>query len=73
MLMECPLLWTSKLQTQVALSTMEAEYIALSRYMRELIKIRQILKDIHEHVFNNSICHPVYSTKYKYGIPQSTV
>ena len=52
---------------------MEAEYIAFSHSMRELIGIRQILKDIHEHVFNNSICHPVYSTKHKYGIPQSTV
>ena len=26
----CPLLWSSELQTQIALSTMEAEYIALS-------------------------------------------
>ncbi len=29
-----PLLWVSKMQTQVALSTMEAEYIALSQSMR---------------------------------------
>ena len=32
-----PLLWVSKLQTEVALSTTEAEYIALSQAMRELI------------------------------------
>ena len=33
----CPLLWASKLQTEVALSTTEAEYIALSQAMRDLI------------------------------------
>ena len=30
----CPLMWTSKLQTEIALSTLEAEYIALSQAMR---------------------------------------
>ena len=30
MFMNCPLVWKSSLQTQIALSTMEAEYIALS-------------------------------------------
>lgn len=44
--MGCPLLWASKLQTQIALSTMEAEYIALSTAMRELIAIREVLKEI---------------------------
>jgi hypothetical protein len=32
-------LWKQKLQTEIALSTMEAEYIALSLSMRELIPI----------------------------------
>ena len=41
--------------------------------MRELIGILQILKDIHEHVLDDTICHPVYTTKHKYRIPQSTV
>ena len=44
--MGCPLLWQSKLQTQIALSTMEAEYIALSNSMRDLIAIRAILEEI---------------------------
>jgi hypothetical protein len=34
------------MQTQIALSTMEAEYIALSPLIRDLIPIRGILKDI---------------------------
>jgi len=47
----CPLLWVSKLQTQIALSTMEAEYIALSASMRDLIPLREILKEIQTYVF----------------------
>ena len=38
------LMWVSKMQTQIALSTMEAEYIALSQSMRDLIPIREVLK-----------------------------
>ena len=47
-----PLLWVSKMQTQVALSTMEAEYVALSQSMRDLIPIRQILQEIMTIVFD---------------------
>jgi hypothetical protein len=46
-----PLLWVSKMQTQIALSTMEAEYIALSQSMRDLIPIRQLLHEIMTVVF----------------------
>jgi len=46
-----PLMWVSKMQTQVALSTMEAEYIALSQSMRDLIPIREVLKEIMTIVF----------------------
>ncbi len=46
-----PLLWVSKQQTQIALSTMEAEYVALSQSMRDLIPIRHILQEIMETVF----------------------
>jgi len=47
-----PILWVSKLQTQVALSTLEAEYIALSQSMRDLIPLREILKEIMMKVFD---------------------
>jgi hypothetical protein len=43
---EVPILWGSKLQTEIALSTTEAEYIALSTAMRELIPIRLLLQDV---------------------------
>jgi len=42
----CPLLWASKLQTEAALSTTEAECIALSQAMRDLIPLRALLQDI---------------------------
>ena len=42
----CPIIWASKLQTQVALSTTEAEYIALSQSLRDVIPIMQLLEEI---------------------------
>jgi hypothetical protein len=41
-----PVLWCSKLQTEVALSTMEAEYIALSTAMRSFVPLRRVLGDL---------------------------
>ena len=75
--MGCPLHWMSKLQTQIALSTMEAEYIALSQAMREVIGFRAILKEIHLKVLDNK--KAFNSLKFKaisktFGtIPASTV
>ncbi len=36
----CPLVWCSKLQTEIALSTAEAEYIAMSHALRDTIPIQ---------------------------------
>lgn len=72
MFMGCPLLWASKLQTQIALSTMEAEYIALSTAMRELIAIREVLKEIRTLVFGilNPLSNsPAYSMTAKTFVP----
>ena len=41
-----PILWQSKLQTETALSTMEAEVIALAACMRELIPIIDMVKEL---------------------------
>ena len=35
----CPLVWASKLQTEIALSTTESEYISLSTALREIIPL----------------------------------
>jgi hypothetical protein len=78
-----PLLWVSKMQTQIALSTMEAEYIALSQSMRDLIPIREVLKEIMTIVFerNHDVVYHSHSKAFvdvsagsvKHNIPQSTV
>jgi hypothetical protein len=39
-------IWVSKLQTEIALSTTEAEYIALSQSMRDLLPMRELLIEI---------------------------
>ncbi len=41
-----PVLWQSKLQTQTALSTMEAKVIALGACMRELIPIMDMVQSL---------------------------
>jgi Reverse transcriptase (RNA-dependent DNA polymerase) len=42
----CPVTWVSKLQTEIALSTLESEYIALSQGMRDLLPMRRLLMEI---------------------------
>lgn len=46
MLGRAPLLWSSKLQTEIELSTCEAEYVALSTAMRELLPLRRLVKEV---------------------------
>jgi hypothetical protein len=45
-LASCPVLWSSKLQSEVALSTTEAEYIALSQSTRDLLPLRSLLLEL---------------------------
>ena len=61
----CPILWVSKMQTQCALSTMESEYLALSQSMRDLIPLRETLKEIHKVVFNQDKQAPKCSANSK--------
>ena len=42
----CPVLWYSKLQTQIALSTAEAEYIALIQAIHDVIPFMEIMKEV---------------------------
>ena len=42
----CPVYWCSKMQTEIALSTAESEYIALSQAMREVIPFMTFLQEI---------------------------
>jgi hypothetical protein len=42
----CPMMWASKMQTEIALSSTEAEYIALSQSMREVLPIMWLLEEV---------------------------
>ena len=42
----CPVLWRSKLQTEIALSTMEAEYVALSTACKDLMPIMALVREL---------------------------
>ena len=41
----CPITWCSKLQTEIALSTTESEYIAVSSAMQEVIPFLNLMKE----------------------------
>ena len=41
-----PILWSSKLQSEIALSTLEAEYIVLSQGMREFVSARSMVLEL---------------------------
>ena len=42
----CPIIWSSKLQSEITLSTTEAEYIALSMATRQLLPLRRIMSEL---------------------------
>ena len=42
----CPLVWVSKLQTEIVLSTLHAKYVALSQNLREFLPLKDLVKEI---------------------------
>ena len=42
----CPLLWVSKLQTEISLSALHSEYVELSQYVRVLLPLKSIIKEV---------------------------
>ena len=42
----CPIVWSSKLQSTIALSTTEAEYMAMSMALREVIFMENLLSEM---------------------------
>jgi hypothetical protein len=55
----CPVHWVSKLQSEIALSTTEAEYIALLMCLRDLLPMRTMLSEL--------------SKGFNFGIPASSI
>jgi hypothetical protein len=58
----CPILSVSRLQTEIALSTAEAEYIALSQSLRDIIPLITLLKEINK-VFPVHVKNPTFICK----------
>ena len=54
----CPIIWSSKLQTTIALSTTEAEYMALSAAAREVIYLYNFTEELREKGVNLITCKP---------------
>jgi hypothetical protein len=54
----CPLIWASQLQTEIALSSTEAEYISLSKALRETIPIMNILQEMKNLKYKIGITNP---------------
>ena len=48
----CPISWKSSLQTEVALSTTESEYIGISYALREAIPIMRLIREMNKRGFN---------------------
>ena len=60
----CPIIWASKLQSQVALSTTEAEYIAISMSRRDVLPIMFLLKEMREQGFSVICTEPHVYCKF---------
>ena len=57
-----PVLWCSKLQSKIALSTTESEYIALSQSMREVIPFMNLLQEFNK-IFILNLEEPKFHCK----------
>ena len=58
----CPVFWQSKLQTEIALSTAEAEYILMSQSLRETIPLATLMREMNE-IFPLYLPSPKFITK----------
>lgn len=45
----CPVIWASKLQTEIALSTTESEYLAISAATREVLPLMELVQEMQQH------------------------
>jgi hypothetical protein len=54
----CPIAWTSSLQTEFALNTTEAEFIALSEGLRSIILLIGMVTEFREKRVPTQLCMP---------------
>jgi len=58
----CPMFWQSKLQTEIALSAAEAEYIALSQALREILLMSNLMREM-DNIFSLYLPKPKFVLK----------
>ena len=62
----CPVLWASKLQTEVAMSTTEAEYVCLSHSLQDTILLMRLLEEVKQKLDKDVIAVPaIHCTLFK--------
>jgi hypothetical protein len=59
----CPIIWASKLQTEIAHSATEAEYIALSQSLKEVTAMMYLLQELKDASFELNIDIPKVQCK----------
>ena len=64
-ILNCPIHWVSKMQTEVALSTTELEHIALSQSARDLISIKQMIEFLNTFIKIDWKSISTYSTVFE--------
>jgi hypothetical protein len=59
----CAVVWHSKLQTEIALSSTKAEYVCLSESLRDTIPMMQLIKETQDHGFDVPTSTPVVNCR----------
>jgi hypothetical protein len=59
----CPIIWASKLQSQVALSTTEAECITMSMALWDVIPIMELMSKFRERNLRSSVLNPKFTAR----------
>eukprot|EP00804_Cyclotella_cryptica_P004978 CCRYP_014091-RA/>CCRYP_014091-RA protein AED:0.33 eAED:0.35 QI:0/0/0/1/0/0/4/0/696 len=69
----CPVLWRSCLQTEIALSTMEAEYVALSTACKDLLPLVAVIRELSAAVgLDNSFSSNIHCKVHKDNVGART-
>ena len=61
----CPVQWVLKLQSEISVSMMEAEYISLSTTMRDLIPLRTLVDKVKDLIGASTLPCRTYSKVFK--------
>jgi hypothetical protein len=62
----CPLLWVSRLQTEISLSTTESDYVSLSTALRDVIPIMHLIEELRQAGFDYNRERPkIFCTVFK--------